>query len=154
MIGLGVEIKGDRAVISGLQDAANLPMGRIHQEMATAQVENIKHRVRAGKQLDGSAMPPSLRAEREGGTTLIDTGDMIEMSLRGWGSVPLARVAFSGLFAALKARWNHFGVKLASGKWRPRKRTFFGFGPGDRETLLEAGQLVIDDHLRAIKGRA
>lgn len=140
MIGLGYTLTG-----KGF-GPFDLNMKGLHQDLGDAQVQLISNRVEAGKTLTGGAMPPSLRVLNALGgsdTTLKDTGEMLDQSMKPWTVTERkAVISFAGQNAK-KAAWNHYGAKTRNGKWRPRPRPFFGFNPGDRAVLVE----TVDNYL-------
>jgi hypothetical protein len=153
VIDLHVEILGVTETVAMLGNVGNLPMEKIHRAMGNEAVDRIRDRTLDGKTLDGQAMPQSLRAMGDDGITLYDTRLMLGHSMGVKGADAAKTTVGFDADRALIARWNHAGAKTRNGKWRPRPRPFFGFGAGDKEAIAEAGQEMLDAHVKKVSGQ-
>lgn len=150
---MGVELRGVNMVTAALGKLRDMPLEKIHRAMGTEALRRIRDRVHKGVTMTGAPMPPSLRAMKEGGITLEDTGQMVLHSMGVTVADKRKTVLAFDADRAKIAFWNHNGAKTRNGKWRPRPRPFFGFGKGDEQAIREAGQDILDLHVKQSGGK-
>lgn len=143
------------------------------KELGAQQVQNIKDRVAERRSIHGTTYRASLRAERENGQTLIDTGAMMKaMGVRNYTADEVL-IGFGSALEAMKAIWAQYGTRaftLAKGKafpimknggskkiiaWARSKsatppRPFFGASRNDIEKLIFHAQKFYRDTVRLL----
>lgn len=151
-VGLGASISG----LESLRRASRTPM---MQMLGAEQVANIRDRVEQRKSHTDATYSASKRAQRDGGTTLEDTGAMLAaMRASNWTESSVT-VGFGSALEMKKAIWNQEGTRgftVARGKafpitesggskkviaWSRKKsatppRPFFGVSPNDAAKLM------------------
>lgn len=76
MAGVAIEVTGLDSVLAALGRLANPPMRAAFDEIGQYLVGEIQQLFRAGTAPDGTPWKPSLRAQAEGGKTLVDRGHL------------------------------------------------------------------------------
>lgn len=136
LLKLGVEVKGTEATLKGLELLMLKPedLKRLLYSAGQQQVLNIKNAMakpwQSQTDIDGIALPPSNRAVRQHGSTLVDTGAML--GAVGITELSEERVIVSEMAVreAEKAFKHQFGKGVKQRKW-------FGFRPGDMDKVME-----------------
>jgi hypothetical protein len=115
----------------GLQRLEDLDTRELLARLGSAQILHIYEGVTRSKTLlSGMAMPPSIRAMEENGTTLLDKGHMLASMKIKSITLDRVRLGFGAPKEAEKAYKHQFGIGVPP-------RPFFGIRPGDEDKLLD-----------------